>query len=306
MSAKANIAFSLAAALLGAAAPLHAQTAPGNNVADRFRQQTAPATEEERTEAILTGDTDLVLLRRTPLFTLSATIGASPTSNAFLSPIGARSDVILQGQAALRVGTRIGGRVDVFAEGGILGVRYARFDALGYNALTGAIGAGTRLAGFDLALLYQPSIITSRDFRTRQLTQHQFSASVSRSFLLGSVVVTPSATGQRVESSPSDYRNWAASADLSLSRPFRIGRMPAAIFATGGFEYRAYDSYFRDLLGVDRSDKLLRASAGLAVQLAPAASLRAAYSFQHNHSTSDVNGYTAHSGALTLTAGIRF
>jgi hypothetical protein len=295
-----------AAAAFGLATGLQAQTAPGNNVADRFRQQTAPATEEERTEAILTGDTDLVLLRRTPLFTLSATLGASPTSNAFLSPAGERSDVVLQGQAGLRIGTRIGGRVDVFAEAGVLGVRYARFGALGYNALTGAVGAGTRLAGFDLSLLYQPSIIYARDFKTRQLTQHQISASVSRSFQIGGFVVTPSATGQRVESSPSDYRNWAASADLTLSRPLRIGRLPGALFATGGFEYRAYDSYFRDLLGVDRSDKLLRASAGLLVQIAPAASLRAAYSFQRNRSSSDVNFYTAHSGGMTLSAAIRF
>jgi len=305
MSAKARLALILAASL-GAAVPLHAQTAPGNNVADRFRQQNAPATEEARTQAILTGDTDLVLLRRTPLFTLSATLGASPTSNAFLSPAGERADVVLQGQAGLRIGTRIGGRLDVFAEAGVLGVRYARFGALGYNALTGAVGAATRLAGFDLSLLYQPSIIYSRDFKTRQLTQHQISASVSRSFHVGSVVVTPSATGQRVESSPSDYRNWSALADLSLSRPFAIGRLPAAVFATGGFEYRAYDSYFHDLLGVDRNDKLLRASAGVIVQLAPAASLRAAYSFQRNRSSSDVNGYVAHSGALTLSGAIRF
>jgi hypothetical protein len=304
MFARAGFAAILAA--LFAAAPLHAQTAPGSNVADRFRQQTAPATEQERTEAILTGDTDLVLLRRTPLFTLSGVLGASPTSNAFLSTAQERSDIVLQAQAGLRIGTRLGGRVDVFAEAGLLGIRYARFDSLGYNALTGAVGAATRLGGFDLALLYQPSIITSRDFKTRQLTQHQFTFSVSRSFSLGSFLVTPSASGQRVESSPSDYRNWAASAELNLSRPFRIGRMPAAFFASGGFEYRAYDSYFRDLLGGDRSDKLLRASAGLVVQIAPAASLRASYTFQHNHSTSDVNGYTAHNGGLAITAGVKF
>jgi hypothetical protein len=294
------------AALFWAVAPLQAQTAPRNNVADRYRQQTAPATEREHTEALLTGDTDLVLLRRTSLFTLSGTLGASPTSNAFLSTALERSDIILQAQAGLRVGTRLGGRVDVFAEAGLLGVRYARFDTLGYNAVTGAIGAATQVDGFDLALLYQPSIIYSRDFRARQLTQHQFTFSISRSFDVGSFLLTPSVLGQRVESSPSDYRNWAASADLSLSRAFRIGRLPAALFATGGFEYRAYDSYFRDLLGGDRSDKLLRASAGLVVQIAPAASLRAAYTFQHNRSTSDVNGYTAHSGGLSLSAGIRF
>lgn len=305
MSAKAGVILFMAV-MLGTAVPLHAQAVPGNNVADRFRQQTAPASERERTEAILTGDTDLVLLRRTPLFTLSATLGAAPTSNAFLAPLDAHSDIILQGQASLRIGTRIGGRIDVFAEAGILGVRYARFEGLGYTALTGTVGAGTRLAGFDLALLYQPSLIYSRDFGSRQLTQHQVTFSVSRSFQVGSVIVTPSAAGQRVESTPCDYRNWAASADLSLQRPFRLGRLPAAVFATGGFEYRAFDSYFRDLLGVDRTDKLLRAGVGILVQPANYASLRAAYSFQHNRSTSDVNGYTVHSGMFALSAAIRF
>ena len=294
-------------ALAAAAAPLAAQTAPpGGNVADRFRQQTAPLTERERTEAILTGDTDLVLLRRTPLFTLNADFSVSPTSNAFLSPDIRRADVILQAQAGLRIGTRIGGRVDLFAEAGVVGVRYAKYGALGYSAAIGAVGAGTRLAGFDLALVYQPSIIFTRDFGTRQLTQHQFTASVSRPLQLGRLILTPTVAGQRVESSPSDYRNWAASADLSLSLPFRVGRLGAAAFASGGYEYRSYDFYFRDLLGLDRRDRLVRASAGVALQLAPAASLRAAYSFQHNRSTSDVNGYTAHAGGLTLSLGVRF
>lgn len=297
----------VALGLAAGAAPLAAQTTPpAGNVADRFRQQTAPLSERERTEAILTGDTDLVLLRRTPLFSLNGTVSASPTSNAFLSPDQERSDIILQAQAGLRIGTRIAERVDVFAEVGAVGVRYARFGALGYSAAIGAVGASTRLGGFDLALVYQPSIIFTKDFGARQLTQHQFTASIARPFAVGRAVLTPVVVGQRVESSPSDYRNWAASADLNLSLPFRIRRMPAAFVASGGFEYRDYDGYFPDLLGVDRRDKLLRASAGLVAQLAPAAALRAAYTFQRNRSSSDVNGYVVHSGTLALTLGLRF
>lgn len=305
MFAKMKFAAVLAACI-AAASPLHAQAGPGSNVADRFRQQSGPATQEERTEAILTGDTDLVLLRRTPLFTLFGTANLSPTSNAFLSTTGERSDIVLQAQAGLRIGTRIGARFELFAQAALLGVRYVRFDALGYSAFTGAAGASTQVAGFDIALTYQPSIIYSKDFKTRQLTQHQFTATLSRSFSLGHVVVTPGISGQRVQSSPSDYRNWSGAADLSLTYPFRIRAVPAALFATGRYEHRDYDGYFRDLLGVDRRDDLIEGSVGLAVQPARWGALRAAYIFQHNRSTSDVNGYTAHSGALSLSASVRF
>ena len=302
----ARLPRAVALTLALAPAPLAAQAQPGNNVADRFRQQTTPPTERERTEAILTGDTDLVLLRRTPLFSLTGSLAASPTSNAFLSTDQARSDVILQAQAGLRIGTRIAGRVDVFAEVDAIGVRYARFGALGYSAATASVGAGTQVAGFDLSLSYQGSMIFSKDFGTRQLTQHQFTASIARSFPLGRATLTPVIVGQRVEASPSDYRNWAGSADLNLSLPFQLGHLSAAFQASGGFEYRNYDSYFRDLLGVDRRDKLLRASAGLVIQPLPAATLRLSYSFQHNASTSDVNGYNAHSGSLSVAFGMRF
>ena len=305
MFAKAKFA-AFVALLLAAAPQLHAQAATDNNIAERFRRQNAPATQQERTEAILTGDTDLVLLRRTPLFTLFGTANLSPTSNALLSAVGERSDIVLQAQAGLRIATRIGGRVDLFAQAAVIGVRYDRFAALGYNAITGAVGASSQLAGFDVSLSYQPSIVYSRNFRDHQLTQHQFIASVSRSFPIGPLVVTPAVSGQRVESSPSAYRNWAGGADLSVTWPIRIGAAPAALFGAGRYEHRDFDDYFRDLLGVDRKDDLLEASAGIMVQPVHWGVLRAAYTFQHNRSTSDVNRYKVHSGAFSLSAAIRF
>lgn len=293
-----------AALALLAAGPALAQ--PPGNIDDRFRIQSQPATQRERDEALMTGDTDLILLRRTPLFTLTGSAIVSATSNAFLAPTGSRSDLIFQGQASLRVGTRIGEMVDVYAEAGLVAVSYDQFGALGYNAFIGAVGAAARVAGFDVSLAYQPSIVTSRDFGTRQLTQHQFSASIARPFQLGRVTVTPSVAGQRVETSPSDYRNWSAAADVTASYPFAFGRLPAAAFATAGYERRWYDAYFPDLLGVDRSDKLIRVSAGFVLQPAPWANVRLAWQFARNRSSSDVNGYRAHSGVLAIGLGIRF
>lgn len=304
MSAKPFRRGAVAALAALAAVPAFAQ-APGN-IDDRFRIQSPPRTERERDEALVTGDTDLILLRRARLFTLTGSATVSATSNAFLAPTDSRSDLVFQGQASLRFGTRIGEAVDVYAEAGLLTVRYDQFGAQGYSAFTGAVGVAARTHGFDLSLAYQPSIITSRDFGTRLLTQHQFSASAARPFQLGRLSVVPSIQGQRVESSPSDYRNWAAAADVTASLPFALGRVPAAAFATAGYERRWYDAYFPDLLGVDRSDKLLRAGAGFVLQPAPWANVRLAYQFARNRSTSDVNGYRAHSGLVAITAGLRF
>lgn len=287
-----------------AAMPALAQ--PPGNIDDRFRIQSQPTTQRERETALMTGDTDLILLRRTPLFTLTGSGNVSATSNAFLAPTDGQSDLVFQGQASLRMGTRIGEMVDIHAEAGLLAVRYDEFGSLGYNAFTGAVGVAARVRGFDLSLAYNPSIITSRDFGTRQLTQHQFSASIARPFQLGRLAVTPSIAGQRVESSPGDYRNWSAAADVTASYPFALGRVPAAAFGTLGYERRWYDAYFPDLLGVDRDDKLIRASAGFVLQPAPWANVRLAYQFARNRSSSDVNGYRAHTGLVALTAAIRF
>jgi len=297
-------AAALAAPVL--AVPGWAQSLPATNIDDRFRSQQVPQTEDERTEAILTGDTDLLLLRPTPLFTVSGSLALNPTSNAFLSGTDTRSDLVFQTQAGLRLGTRIGGRVDVFAEGGVVAVRYDRFAELSYGAFTGAVGIGTSVAGFDATLTYQPSIITSRDFGTRQLTQHQFAGSLSRTFAFKRLRITPSISGSRVEASPGDYRNWSYGGELGITHPLRIGTMRGFAYASAGHEWRSYDAYFPDLLGGDRNDRLIRASAGIALPVTALAGIRAGYSFQRNRSSSDVNGYRAHSGAFSLALATRF
>jgi hypothetical protein len=50
-------------AFLASAAPAMAQTAPANNIDDRVRSQTRVLTDKDREEAMLTGDTDIVLHR---------------------------------------------------------------------------------------------------------------------------------------------------------------------------------------------------------------------------------------------------
>ena len=289
--------------LLVAVAPVRAQTAPGSNIDDRFRLQTLPRPEAERSEAIMTGDADIVLLRRTRLFTLHGSATANYSSNAALSPTTRNADAFFQIEAGVRVGTRLGGRVDVFADLGAVGVRYAKYAALDYSALTGLVGAATQLGPFEASAAYQPSIVYERNFNQRQLTQHRFRFNGSLPVTWRKLSIAPSLGIERVLSTPRDYRNTALSADLSLSTP--IGQRVIA-FASLGYEQRRYDSYFPDLVGVKRRDRRFDASLGVVYRPARWATLRASYSFSHNVSTSDVNGYVAHMGAIGVSAELRF
>lgn len=296
----------IAAAALVAASTASAQTAPPpGNLDDRVREQIRPLTERDRTEAMLTGDTDLVLLRQTKLFALRGGVNLSLTDNALLSPTNRSTDLTVQASAGLRVGTRIGGMVDLFADASVSGVRYVENPGLGYSALTGAVGAAARLGPVDVSATYLPSIVYSRDFGTRQITQHRFRGDASAPIAAGKFQIVPSASIERALSSPSDYRNWAYSADLTVSRALS-NRVPVLAYAGVGYERREYDNYFFDFLGVDRRDDLLRAQAGIVWRPRAWADIRAGYSYARNKSTSDVNGYRAHSGTLGFSAQLRF
>lgn len=300
-----RIALAAGAALALLPSGAQGQAAPGNNVDERLRQQNRVMSDREREEAILTGDTDIVLLRRTQLFSLHGSFDAAATSNAFLAPAGRVSDGYAQAQVGLGFATRIGGKVDLFADVGMLGVRYFTYRALDYNALTGLVGAQAGFGRLKVAATYQPAIVLTRDFSARQLTTHRLRLTAALPFQFGPVTVEPSVAGERVLANPSDYRAWAGSANLTVSAPLSR-KLPIFAYAAGGYEHRSFDDYFSTLVGVKRIDDSVTASAGLVYRPRRWADVRLSYSFAHNRSTSDVNGYVAHSGTLGLSATLRF
>lgn len=298
----------LSAGLLAAALPgiARAQAAPpAGNLDDRVREQIRPPSEADREDAMLTGDTDLVLLRRTRLFSVTGGLSATGTDNAFLAPTGRKWDALFQANAGIRVGTRIAGKFDLFAAAGVSGVRYAENPSLDYSALTGAVGVAVSLKPIDIALTYQPSLVYSRDFGDRKITQHRLRADVSAPFAWKGFQIAPSVAVERALSKPKDYESWAYSAELGVSRPLSR-KLPLLAYASLGYERRDYDNYFFDFLGVARKDDQFRASAGIVWRPNRWADIRASYSFSKNWSTSDVNRYRAHSGTIGISAAFRF
>lgn len=74
-------------ALASVCAPAFAQGAPPpGNIDERVRQQFQQLSDRDRADALMTGDTDILLLQRTRLFSLTASSELSYTSNAALAP----------------------------------------------------------------------------------------------------------------------------------------------------------------------------------------------------------------------------
>lgn len=299
------LAAGAAVAATALASPASAQTAPGNNIDSRLRQQLAQPSERDQESALLTGSTDILLTRPVKLFNLHASADISATSNAYLAPHDVRSDGIAQMQIGIGTGTRIAGKVDVFADLSLLSAHYFKHDELNYSAFVGTVGARAHLGRVKLTASYQPSVVFDRDLRRHLLTTHRFRMSVSLPFSIKRLLVEPSIAGERAVAHPRDYTAWAGSAGLTLSLPLS-NRVPVYGFATANYERRSFDHYFPDLVGVRRRDDGISAGVGMVWRPKAWGEVRASYTFQKNHSTSDVNRYRNHTGGMGLSATMRF
>lgn len=291
-----------------AALPATAQTTgPGNNLDDRFRNQVYHLSPEQKlSDALMSGQDDLLLLRRTPLFTAHAGYARSTTSNAPLSPDDPGKDGYGVADAGVEAATVIAGHVRVYANAGVVSAKYSQYGNLDYSAVTAGLGAQAHYAGVDLDLSWSPSAVySSQNFHHLSLRQARYSAQLSTDLKLGPVVVQPSVHYDRTRAHPSDYDNSASGGRLTVVVPFKT-RHPVTVFLSGGFEQRIYDHYFPDLLGVDRKDRLRDVAAGVRWQVTPALDLSAQYSYQKNRSTSDINFYKTRGGTVGVTLSRRF
>lgn len=292
--------------LLAWSAGASAQAVPPDPRIDQRVRQLTPAEDEARRrdeEAILTGRNDIVLMRRRRFFTLSGSAGLGITDNATLSPGQSDGDVLASFDAAFRFGTRLGGLVDVSAEIGLSTTRYLDNKALDIVAGYAQVAAHVEIVGFDLDLAYTPNRVWDGDLEQRQLTQHRFSAGLSRSIALGRVIMRASAGGERIEANPATFRNWATNAGLSAIVPLRPG---ASLIGSLRANRRWYDNYLEGLLGVARRDWYVEAAAGLSLQIAANAGLDLRLTHARNYSTADISRYRATSAGIALRASIRF
>ncbi len=255
-------------------------------------------------EVILTGEEDIVLLRRAKLFTLSAEGTYRHTNNAFLSDNRKESDDIFSPFVALRAGTRIAQRYDVYAEVSAFGSRYRDNSQLDFDAFSGRIGGQMPIAGWLAAASYSATPVYERGLDNRIVTLHDISLSARRIFLLGEdTALLPTLIGSRVFADPNDFSTTSGRARALLVHRLTEG---LTVFVGPQAYVRYYDDFFENVTGETRRDYGVTGQAFLVWAPLDWATLSGLVDVTQNWSTVDNNEYFAWTVSPSVRLTLRF
>lgn len=255
-------------------------------------------------EVILTGKDDIVLLRRAKLFTLSAEGTYLHTNNAFLSDNRKESDDVFSPFVALRVGTRIAQRYDVYAEVSAFGSRYAQNSELDFDAFSGQIGGEMPIAGWLAAATYSATPVYNRGLHNRIVTLHDISLSARRVFLLvEDTALLPTLTASRVFADPNDFSTTSGRARALLVHRLTEG---LTVFVGPEAYVRYYDDFFEELTGESRLDYGVTGQAFLVWAPLDWATLSGFVDVTENWSTINANEYFAWAVSPSVRLTLRF
>jgi hypothetical protein len=257
-------------------------------------------------EASLTGRDDLVLMQERKFFSVAADAGSAYTSNAYLSDQYKKSDVIFNGRFSGHFATRIDQKYDVFAEAGIVASRYKNQNTLGYNALTGAVGAETVIYGHLRAgVQYGLTSAFSKDgFSNRTVLLHDFVAQTNYPLALDQDTgLIPQLAINRTLALPSDYQAWTFRGSVNL-----VHRFHPTVLGVAGVEasYKAYDNYFERITAHERHDTMVGLNAEMRWTPLSNVQLAAGMNLNHNESSLAANDYNALNIAPKLGLKLNF
>ena len=268
----------------------------------------------------VSGYEDVILLEPTKIFTVHMNLAFQQTDNAFLTAADPKPDNYLVGDLGFRAATTIADHWNIWADASLIGTLYGRHDALDYAAVAGELGASrdfqTRAGRLTLGAAYNPDVVFSVDFKTRQLIQHRLSGSVQLftpltafgaalpSAFANNAAIINRLTIEKVFADPADYDNWGASWDFALiCAP--APRLQVSVSTS--LYLRRYGAYFPGLVGVDkRNDEGVRVGGSIAYAPSPNASFSFNLTWQSQRSTSDVNAFHTLGYGPSVDARIQF
>lgn len=285
----------------------NAQNVPSpNNIDSRFAIEWSKIDPQAiKDDEIQTGKGDILLLRRTKLISFMAGASRTSTDNAFLSPEDKSRDNQSTFNMGLRLGTTIAEKFDVFADISAVQSKYVKNKDLDFSAISSNIGVNTAWRNVEIGLKVSQNSVFDEKFDERQLKQTQYSIELSRPIVWRNISFIPTIMASKTIANPSDYDMKSYGIELTAST--RLSKtLPLTAYLTIGYNERDYDSYFYDILGVYRYDRLSSANVGIQYQLSKSLLLGFHFGYQNNNSTSDVNGFNATSGTLGLSIQSKF
>ena len=221
----------------------HAQELGTQTIEQRAQQaQEGPILVVPLEEFILTGEEDLVLLRRPKLFTLDSNSSYQFTDNAFLSDKQKTHDYVLSQSLLVRAETRIAQRVDVFVSGSGFLSRYHRNQGLDFSGVTGSAGASWPVDRWVMSLRYEGSAIFDRSFDAHLVTLHNLGLNISTTVGLSqTTALYPFFSVVRVWANPDDFSNTALVGGGTLVHALT---QTVVVFFQGQVDYKSYDDFF--------------------------------------------------------------
>ena len=235
--------FLLAVMGMGCSVESYAQELETQTIEQRAQQaQESPILAFPLEEFILTGEDDLVLLRRPKLFTIESNSSYQLTDNAFLSDKQKTHDYVVSQSLLVRAETRIAQRVGVFVSGSGFLSRYHRNQGLDFNGVTGSAGASWPVDQWVISLRYDGSAIFDRNFDEHFVTLHNLGFDLSTTIGLGeTTALYPFVSVVRAWANPDDFSSTALVGGGTL---VHVLTQTVVVFFQGQVDYKSYDDFF--------------------------------------------------------------
>lgn len=284
---------------------VHGQELGTQTIEQRAQQvQETPTVAISPEELILTGEEDLVLLRRPKLFSVESSSSYQFTDNAFLSDKSKTHDHVLSQSLLLRAGTRIARRMDVFVSGSGFLSRYLRNQGLDFNGITGSAGASVPLDRWVMSLHYDGSAIYDRRFDAHLVTLHNLGLNISTTVGFNqTTALYPFFSVVRVWANPDDFSNTSLAGGGTLVHALS---QTVLVFIQGQVDYKSYDDFFEPSTLETRHDFGGRLVAALNWTPREWITVNLAATLARNESTISTLRYTNFSLAPSLRIFFRF
>jgi len=256
-------------------------------------------------ERFLTGKDDLVILKRRELFTLSATLGPSYSSNAFLSDANKQGDIVVNGAANFRAETVIDQRYTVFADAALSIARHDDFSQLDYDAVAAGFGGSMPSGLWTYSANYRLTYVTEPGgLDDHIVTQNNIAGTISYQVAIDQEsALFPFASLSRIWADPGDFSNTSLSAGASYVR-----RLTSDVLLSAGLQFvrRHYDDFFEDVLGETRKD--FGGSGSVGLRWTPRADIvvQGSVGFGQVNSSIQTVNYREFSVSPSVTAQIKF
>ncbi len=240
-----------------------------------------------KNDDVLTFDKNIVILKKSNLFTSYINSSITYTDNVFLNDTNKENDLVLSLSSGLNFDLKMQNGIKLFS--GILAsqYRYKNNSFLGYNSFQGNAGASYSKNNWLYSIRYTPTVIFDQSYKQQSISLHRFSALVSKSKTFWSKVFTSSySSAQYARTNPDDFSFYQIDSGVQIIYPvtskFYMSLNP-------NIYQKTYINFFEKQTNIERNDIGARLSGNLVFK--PSANTDLTFSINYTKNKSTLPNY---------------